>query len=241
MARGRMVNKKISNSQRVNDLPLGAQLLFTWLIPHLDCNGCFYGSAQMIKSLVVPRKSWPKSDIEKWLVLMEKSVDFESGQPLVQRYFVGKDQYLFMPGFVDEQIGLRRDKEKPEFPLFDGKVTESVGQTVPLREVEVERKVEVEDKVKDNPPISPLSSETENENVKNWKSFPTIEQVIGIYQEKILLGGTVTEEMDKELRIACERYRPGLVRRAILEAVTHKHPSWRYIIGILQNWSTERH
>ena len=132
MARGRMVNKKISNSQRVNDLPLGAQLLFTWLIPHLDCNGCFYGSAQMIKSLVVPRKSWPKSLIKKWLALMENSVDFESGQPLLQRYLVGKDEYLFMPGFVDEQIGLRRDKEKPDFPPFDGKNTESVGQTVPL-------------------------------------------------------------------------------------------------------------
>jgi DnaD/phage-associated family protein len=233
-----MVNKKISNSQRVNDLPLGAQLLFTWLIPHLDCNGCFYGSAQMIKSLVVPRKSWPKSDIEKWLVLMEKSVDIESGLPLVQRYFVGKDQYLFMPGFVDEQIGLRRDKEKPDFPPFDGKLTEIVGQTVPLREVEVERKVEVEEEVKDDPPISPLSSDPENnENIKNF--FPTTDQVIWFYQEQILLGGTVTEEMDKELHAACERYGPGLVNKAVKEAKRVNKPSWRYIMGILTNWQRD--
>ena len=131
MARGRMINKKISNDRRVNDLSLQAQLLFTRLIPHLDCNGCFYGSAQMIKSLVVPRKNWSKKQIEEWLVVMENSKNNE-GDPLIIRYTANTEQYLFMPGFVGEQIGLRRDKEKPDFPTFDGKNTEEVGQTVPL-------------------------------------------------------------------------------------------------------------
>jgi len=86
----------------------------------------------MIKSLVVPRKNYTKIMIEKWLSIMENSKDDE-GIPLIFRYTVNTERYLFMPGFVGEQIGLRRDKEKPEFPTFDGKNTEKIGQTVPLR------------------------------------------------------------------------------------------------------------
>ena len=225
MARGRMVNKKISNSKRVNDLSLRAQLLFTWLIPHLDCNGCFYGSPQMVKSLVVPRKNWTKSDIKKALDEMEKSLDSDSGQPLIRRYYVQNDEYLFMPGFVDEQIGLRRDKEKPEFPTFDGNNTESVGQTVPLSRTGRGRGRgrEVEDKDKDtplNPPVSQFSEQ----------------QIIEAYEENILHGGIVSEEMEHELKIACGRYSPGWVNDAMKESLLQNQPSWRYIVGILNNW-----
>jgi len=227
MARGRMVNKKISNSQRVNDLPLGAQLLFTWLIPHLDCNGCFYGSAQMIKSLVVPRKSWPKSLIKKWLALMENSVDFESGQPLLQRYLVGKDEYLFMPGFVDEQIGLRRDKEKPDFPPFDGKNTESVGQTVPLSRTGSRTGSRREVEVKDTPLNPPTSSLFD----------PLIEKTLKDYEDTIVLPGTLlSAEMKAELLQACQTFSPASVSKAIKEAVKQNQRTWRYIRGILNNW-----
>jgi DnaD/phage-associated family protein len=248
-----MINKKISNSKRVNDLPLGAQLLFTWLIPHLDCNGCFYGSAQMIKSLVVPRKSWPKSDIEKWLVLMEKSVDFESGQPLLQRYLVGKDQYLFMPGFVDEQIGLRRDKEKPEFPPFDGKNTESVGQTVPLSRTGSRRgregEVEVEEERRDSPLYPPtvslpaLSEQKVNERIEN---------VIEIYHQNFCVDvhhpefcseiegqWQLSEGIKNDIRRACQKFPPEWVVEALRQAIIINKQSWPYICGILNTWGKE--
>jgi len=144
MARGRMINKKISNSRVVNELPEAAQLLYTWLIPHLDCNGCFYGSAQMIKSLVFPRKKYSKTRIENWIKLMENCYGTEK-LPLIMRYFVDGEQYLFMPGFKGEQIGLRYDKERSEFPTFDGKDTETIGQNVPLRGREGEGEVEVKE------------------------------------------------------------------------------------------------
>ena len=144
MARGRMINKKISNSRVVDELPEAAQLLYTWLIPHLDCNGCFYGSAQMIKSLVFPRKKYSKTRIENWIKLMENCYGTEK-LPLIMRYFVDGEQYLFMPGFKGEQIGLRYDKERSEFPTFDGKDTETIGQNVPLRGREGEGEVEVKE------------------------------------------------------------------------------------------------
>ena len=219
MARGRMINKKISNDKRVNDMPLPAQLLFTWLIPHLDCNGCFYGSAQMIKSLVVPRKNWTKNQIEVWLKIMEASKNSE-GNPLICRYTVGvgvnAEQYLFMPGFEGEQIGLRKDKEKGEFPTFDGKITESVGQKSPLSR----REVEVEEEVEENTPsLSNLS--------------PSKEDVIEVYRENF---GEPSEDMENELKLACVQFSPAWVVDAIKEAVKRGKKDWRYIARILKNW-----
>jgi len=219
MARGRMINKKISNDKRVNDMPLQAQLLFTWLIPHLDCTGCFYGSAQMIKSLVVPRKNWTKNQIESWLKIMEASKNPE-GIPLICRYKVGdsanSEQYLFMPGFEGEQIGLRKDKEKGDFPTFDGKITESIRQKAPLSR----REVEVEEEVKEEGSLSSLSS-------------PSLQDVKDFYQKNF---GEVTEDMENELRLATIKFSPSWVIDAIQEAVKRGKTDWRYIARILENW-----
>jgi len=225
MARGRMINKKISNSKRINELPLGAQLLFTWLIAHLDCNGCFYGSAQMVKSLVVPRKNWRKSDVEKYLVVMEKSVDPESGCPLIQRYFVQGEGYCFMPGFEGEQIGLRKDKEKGEFPTPDGKKTESIRQNVPLsrREGEGEGEGEVEEEV-----------EVEENNTPSlYNLSPSFDDVLACYQKNF---GEPGEDMENELQLAATRFSATWVIDAMQEAHKRQKSDWRYIGRILENW-----
>jgi len=68
---------------------------------------------------------------------------------------------------------------------------------------------------------------------------PSLESVINAYQDNILLGGTVSEGMENELRVACQRYTPGRVASAIKESLLQNQPTWRYIMGILQNWSRE--
>ena len=224
MARGRMINKKICNSRVVDELPESAQLLYTWLIPHLDCNGCFYGSAQMIKSLVFPRKNYSKTKIENWLKLMENSRGTENS-PLIVRYFVNGEQYLFMPGFKGEQIGLRYDKETPDFPTFDGKNTETIRQKggVSRREVEVETKVEVEDKETPLPPVS-LS----------------LDQVIEAYEKNICLPGTIIdEETENQLKVAVQQFSVPWVIDAIREACLQNNRTLRYIHGILKTWQRE--
>ena len=219
MARGRMINKKISNSRVVNELPESAQLLYTWLIPHLDCNGCFYGSAQMIKSLVVPRKNYSKTKIENWLKLMENSYGTETS-PLIVRYFVNGEQYLFMPGFKGEQIGLRYDKEKPEFPTSDGNNTEEIGQKLPLsrREVEVE---------------------TKEESVSL-----SIEDVYEVYKKEIMGSPdesvSIPEDMEEDLKLTVGRFSAPWVIDAIQEGVRRKRRDWQYITGILKNWKKKK-
>ena len=68
---------------------------------------------------------------------------------------------------------------------------------------------------------------------------PSLESIINAYQDNILLGGTVSEEMENELTGACRRYTPAWVADAMKEALFANQPTWRYIIGILQNWSKE--
>ena len=242
MARGRMVNKKISNSKQVNDLPEMAQLLFTWLIPQLDCNGCFYGSAEMVKSLVFPRKKYTEKMVEQWLLAMENSgsdgkisphsevlgsSEHETTEnlPLIVRYFVGGEQYLMMPGFVDAQIGLRRDKEKPDFPTFSGKIP-STGRinstTTPSEEKEKRREEEVE------------GEREEKENVSQSLSLDDDDVLEIAKQEKIPV-------MPGEVAAACAKFSHEWVKGAIKEAVMHDKREWRYVAGVLKTCLAEGH
>ena len=87
MARGRMISKAISLDEKVNALSDDtARLLFTWLIPHLDCEGRQHGDAQTIKSIVFPRRSISTRKVEKYLKEIEK-------QELVLQYSVNGNTY----------------------------------------------------------------------------------------------------------------------------------------------------
>jgi len=224
MARGRMINKKISNSKAVNDLPEPVQLLYTWLIPHLDCNGCFYGSAQMIKSLVFPRKNYSKTRIENWLKLLEKSHG-TGKSPLITRYFVNGEQYLFMPGFTGEQIGLRRDKEKPEFPPPDGENTE----TAPTKGGVRGREVEVEQEVEEGEGRTTTPSATSILKIFN-QTFP------------YAFGREPSSKEQAQLRdLAQEIYSAGgaiekQVKDAFGEAASHNKMNVPYVRAVLLAW-----
>jgi len=69
---------------------------------------------------------------------------------------------------------------------------------------------------------------------------PSVEAVINAYQDNVLQGATITEDMEQELKGACSRYSPSWVVGAIREAVLQNQPTWRYIMGVLKNWRRER-
>lgn len=54
MAQKRMLDKKISVSEQVNDLNFEAQIIFTWAIPHADDLGLLPISKKTLKALIVP-------------------------------------------------------------------------------------------------------------------------------------------------------------------------------------------
>lgn len=54
MAQKRMLDKKISVSEQVAELPLVAQLIFTWSIPHADDLGLLPSKLRTLKAMLIP-------------------------------------------------------------------------------------------------------------------------------------------------------------------------------------------
>lgn len=110
MADGRLVKNKISKSGRVNRLPFGAALLFTWMITHLDCEGRMHGNPRVVKNVVLPLRPISVKQVDGWL--NEMAAMTKNGHGLIVRYEVEGEKYIWMPGFEDEQTNLRKDRER---------------------------------------------------------------------------------------------------------------------------------
>tara|TARA_Y100000310_G_C20613508_1_gene779314 strand:+ start:275 stop:1036 length:762 start_codon:yes stop_codon:yes gene_type:complete len=124
MARGRMISKDISLDEKVDALSSDtARLLFTWMIPHLDCEGRMYGGAQVFKSIVAPRRNISTQKVQKILMELEK-------HGLIFQYSINGNQYICAPNFEKHQSGLRKDKETqsqiPPIPPDSGRSKDGV-------------------------------------------------------------------------------------------------------------------
>jgi hypothetical protein len=109
---GRVILKSISESKKIADLKTdGARLLYTWLLTHLDINGCYSGDPQVINGKVFTRLSKSVKTIESYIQDLEE-------RGLVLRYQVNGDVFLNVPDFVDKQPSLNPDREgKTNIPL----------------------------------------------------------------------------------------------------------------------------
>lgn len=111
MARGRMLNKKVSRSRQIDLLPDDTcRLMATWTIAHLDVNGVFYADPTMVCSLIFPRRTdISVEQVECYLDAMEQV-------GLIERYENGGEMWQWWPAFLENQIGLRADRERPQYP-----------------------------------------------------------------------------------------------------------------------------
>jgi len=111
MAKGRMLNRTVSYSLKFAAMPDDScRLLATWLIPHLDKNGVFYGDPLMVKSLIMPLN--PSLSVEQVTGYIKAMVDVG----LIQLFTADCRQWLVFPGFADNQPGLHIDREATDFP-----------------------------------------------------------------------------------------------------------------------------
>lgn len=102
MANRRMLHKNISISIQLSALSEFAQLLFTWMIPHLDDFGRINGDPKVIKALVVPMSNRSVADIEQAIVDLD---DFM----LIERYEVNGQKVIQFPTFDKYQTGLGKE------------------------------------------------------------------------------------------------------------------------------------
>ena len=112
MPEGRILLKAISQSKKLSRLKTdGARLLYSWIIPQVDINGCFSGDAHVINSIVFTRLGRSVETIEEYLQDLE-------GQKLILRYEANGDIFILVPNFKEKQPKLRPDHEaKPTIPL----------------------------------------------------------------------------------------------------------------------------
>lgn len=103
MAKGRIVNTVISMSERVSELPIEAQLLYTWMIPHADDFGFLQGSAKTIKAQVMPMNDIPVTTIDSHLTTM-------CNQGLITLVEYDGKQFYHIAQFAENQP-LRRDRQ----------------------------------------------------------------------------------------------------------------------------------
>lgn len=111
MARGRLLNKSISQSKKVWDLPdYACRLLATWIIAHLDMNGVFHADPSMVRSLVFTR------DKEITVEMVQGYLDAMEEVGLMYRFEAKGDVWQCWPGFDENQPNLRKERETTDFP-----------------------------------------------------------------------------------------------------------------------------
>ena len=125
MAKGRMLQNRISKSQKLAGLSNDTvRLLYTWLLSHLDINGNFYADPVMVNNLVFTRLGHSVKTITT-------SLDEMADKGLIVRYKINGEVYLNYPDFNEKQPALNPARETtPEIPnitqesiLHDSSVT----------------------------------------------------------------------------------------------------------------------
>ena len=210
MARGRLLNKKISLSSRVNELPLPARILYTWMVPHLDVEGRMTGNPELIGQTVIPLTNYTPVKIDEWLDMMQGQRDDATGQGLIERYEVNGNQYLYMPGFDGEQS--QRAFEKGRRPAW--KEREAPSEVPP-------------------PPSFTPQVKAPEPSLAEEIIDPVLGDMVKVYEENI---GQLTPMLFEHINDIRKEYPEGWFAKAVEETVSHGKRNMKYIEAVLDNW-----
>lgn len=173
MATGRMLQKRISNSRKMAILSAdGARLLYTWMLSHLDKNGCFFADPVMVNNIVFTRLGKSHKDVQRFLDELD-----EAG--LIIRYEVDGEQYLQYPDFLDKQVGFRPDREgKTDIPEPDPEVVR-ISSGLPPQEGEREGEKKEKVKVCPQPRVARTTDECPHKAIIETyhKTLPSLNSV----------------------------------------------------------------
>lgn len=144
MPRGRIVLKRICESRKLAELKSdGARLLFTWLIPNVDVNGCFSGDPEVVRGKIFTRLKKSVQSVNNYLEDM-------GDVGLIARYSTKGDDYLYIVNFKEHQLYINPDREgKTDIPPPTPEQLRSNSRVTPPQiEIEIEREVKSKEKEK---------------------------------------------------------------------------------------------
>jgi hypothetical protein len=106
-----MLNKSVVMSLKFAALPDDTcRLMATFIIAHLDVRGVFHGRPGLVRSAIFPeREDITTAQVARYLEAMQTA-------GLIQLFTAHGSTWQFWPGFVDNQIGLRTERETTDFP-----------------------------------------------------------------------------------------------------------------------------
>lgn len=127
MARGRMIDKRISKSEKFAALKFDrSRILYFMILPHLDVDGRFSGDPKEIKEDCCPRLKYSIRQVAQVLIDLDRV-------NLLNLYEIDGKAYIEYTKYEDFQIGLHRDREAPSrIPAFSGLSPELAGVTPSL-------------------------------------------------------------------------------------------------------------
>ncbi|MEW6096235.1 MAG: hypothetical protein AB1567_06890 [bacterium] len=176
MAQGRMLLKTISMSKRMALLSDDtSRLLYTWLLSHLNKEGCFYADPVIVKNIVFTRLNHPVEKIKECLDEME-----DIG--LIIRYKNNNEEYLYYPDFKEKQPNLREDREGTGgIPFY--KVNQEIYRTTPgeLQELDGNKTGELQE----NSPLSKDKLSKDKLNINKDNILSQIENLLNLFSSDI--------------------------------------------------------
>ena len=220
MARGRFISNKISVSGRVNDLPVPAALLFSWMVTHLDVEGRMQGDARLVKQLVFPLKSYSPTVVEGWLKQMEESLDPETGFGLITRYEVAGRRYIWMAGFDSEQ------SNKGGYS-WKGREQPSVLPAPPEKLLQQAKKAGLIGDREKKADIAPM-----------FEDDPKLAVMAKCYEDGI---GMITPTIADRLKEISLEYPEGWFEKAVKIACDQNVRKMSYVTSILERWKVQGH
>lgn len=177
---GRMLNRKIAKDDKVASLSVKAALLYTWMIPHADCEGRMIASPGWLKYHIVPLLSYfNERSILPCLIEIQK-------RGLIQIYGIN-NSYLVLVGFSKNQK-INKDREAPSEIPTPELLMSSSGIT-PL-EVEVKAKEET----KGEPPFF----------LELWSQYPNKDGKKDALKHYV--ASVVTEQDRNDIQTALTHY-----------------------------------
>jgi len=121
MARGRMIDKRISKSKKLAALKHDrSRVLYFMMLPHLDCEGRYSGDPEDIKEDCVPKLNFPVKKIA------ESVIDLANVK-LLTLFECKNEAFIQYTRFADFQIGIRKNREAPSSIPSPQKIQSSSG------------------------------------------------------------------------------------------------------------------
>lgn len=161
MAQGRMLKKRISNSEKFAALKTNnARLLYLMIYPHLDCEGRLEANPKLIKGQILPLLNYAITKIKDYLEDMNRV-------GLIILYENNNDLFIEYTRFTDFQV-LRKDREaESEIPAPSELQRNSVGThpQVKLSKVKPNTREDKESKGFQPPSVQEISDYCKEKNI----------------------------------------------------------------------------